>query len=73
MVRTARDVITVGTEHWRSAEWKTKERVSGAKLKPDLVWLRRDSGEQWRKDLVDVKETSTDLMSEAFRENDEKY
>ena len=45
---------------------------SGAKLRPDLVWLRRDSGDQWRKVVVDVKVTSTDKMNEAFKENDDK-
>ena len=48
-VRTARDEITVGTEHQRSDEWKAKGRVAGARLKPDLVWLHRDSGSYWRK------------------------
>ena len=52
MVRTPHDEITIGTEHWRSDEWKEKGRVPGAKLKPDLVWLRRHSGDRWRK--VDV-------------------
>ena len=28
MVRTARDEITVGTEHWRSDEWRTKGKSS---------------------------------------------
>ena len=60
MVRTSSDEITIGTEHWRSDEWKDKGRVAGAKLKPDLVWLRRDSGGQWRKVVVDVKVTSTE-------------
>ena len=46
MVRAAHDEITIGTEHWRSEERKEKGRVTGAKLKPDLVWLRRDSGDQ---------------------------
>ena len=73
MVRTAKDEITVGTEHWRSDEWKEKGRVAGAKLKPDLVWLRRDSGDQWRKVVVDVKITATDDLSKAFKEKDEKY
>ena len=36
-VRTPKVEITVGTEHWRSDEWKAKGRVVGAKLKPDLV------------------------------------
>ena len=44
-VRTAQDEITIGTEHWRSDEWKEKGRVAGAKLKPDLVWLRRGTGD----------------------------
>ena len=72
-VRTARDEITVGTEHPRSDEWKGKGRVAGAMLKPDLVWLRRDQGGQWRKVVVDVKVTSTDKMNEAFKEKDDKY
>ena len=72
-VRTASDEITVGTEHCRSDEWKGKGRVAGARLKPDLVWLRRDSGGQWLKVVVDVKVTSTDKMKEAFKEKDEKY
>ena len=72
-VRTPSDEITIGTEHWRSDEWKRRGRVAGAKLKPDLVWLRRDSGDQWRKVVVDVKITSTDKMNEAFKEKDEKY
>ena len=49
MVRATNDETTIGTEHWRSDEWKEKGRVAGAKLKPDLVWLRCDSGDQWRK------------------------
>ena len=49
MVRTETDEITIGTEHWRSDEWKEKGRVAGAKLKPDLVWLRREKGGQWKK------------------------
>ena len=73
MVRSSTDEITIGTEHWRSDEWKTQGRVAGAKLKPDLVWLRRDSGDEWRKVVVDVKITSTDKMTDAFREKDEKY
>ena len=73
MVRTGRDEITIGTEHWRSDEWKTKGRVAGAKLKPDLVWLCRDNGSEWRKMAVAVKVTSTEEMNKAFREKDEKY
>ena len=46
IVRTDTDEITIGTEHWRSEEWKNKGRVAGAKLKPDLVWLRRENGGQ---------------------------
>ena len=71
MVRTPSDEITIGTEHWRSDEWKRRGRVAGTKLKPDLVCLRRDSGDQWRKVVVDVKITSTDKMNEAFKEKDE--
>ena len=43
-VKTAKDEISVGTEHWKTEEWKEKGRVTVAKLRPDLVWLRRDSG-----------------------------
>ena len=73
MVRSKTDEITIGTEHWRSDEWRTKGRVAGAKLKPDLVWLRRDTGGDWRKVVVDVKVTSTANMNKAFMEKDEKY
>ena len=73
MVRTTNDEITVGTELWRSDEWKESGRVAGAKLKPDLVRLRRDAGDSWRKVVVDVKVTSTDDMGKAFKEKDEKY
>ena len=66
-MRTARDEISVGTENCRSDEWKGKGRVRGARLKPDLVWLRRDSGEQWKKVVVDVKVTSTDKMEMPSR------
>ena len=48
MVRTPSDEITIGTDHWRSDEWKAKGRVPGAKLKRDLVWLRRDSDGAWK-------------------------
>ena len=61
----------VGTEQWRSDEWKEKGRVAGAKLKPDLVWLRRNSGGQWPK--VDVAKVISDKMIEAFKEKEEKY
>ena len=76
MVRATNDEITVGTEHWRSDEWREKGRVTGAKLKPDLVWPRRDSGDQWRrprKVVVDVMVTSTEDMGKAFKEKNEKY
>ena len=72
-VRTPRDEITVGTEHVRSDEWKDRGRVAGARIKPDLVWLRRDDGGQWTKVVVDVKVTSTEDMEKAFKEKDEKY
>ena len=71
-MRTARDEITIGTEHPRSDEWSGRGRVRGAMLKPDIVWLRCDAGE-WRKVVVDVKVTSTDKLNEAFNEKDEKY
>ena len=73
MVRTANDEITIGTEHWRSDEWREKGRVAGAKLKPDLAWLRREDGGLWKKVVVDVKITSTDKMNDAFKEKDDKY
>ena len=50
-----------------------KGRVPGTKLKPDLVWLRRNPGGEWRKVVVDVMITSTDKMNKAFNEKDEKY
>ena len=73
MGRTPRDKFTVGTDHFRSDEWKGKGRVVGARLKPDLVWLRRDSGSDWRNVVVDVKITSTDDLNVAFKEKDDKY
>ena len=73
MVRTPHDEITIGTEHWRSEEWKTKGRVAGAKLKPDLVWLWRDSGDAWKKVVVDVMITSIKHMKKSFKEKDDKY
>ena len=72
-VRTACDESTIGTEHWRSDEWKEKGRVAGAKLKPDLVWLRRVSGGESKKVVVDVKVTSTAKLNEEFKEKDDKY
>ena len=72
-VRTAHDEITTGTEHRRSDELKEKGRVSGARLRPDLVWLRRVSGGQWRKVVVDVKVRSTDKLNESFKKKDDKY
>ena len=56
-VRTPNDEIAIGTEHPRSDEWNAKGRVAGARLKPDLVWLRRDAEGRWRKVVVDVKVT----------------
>ena len=71
MVKTPKDEITIGTEHWLSDELRDKGRIAGAKLKPDLVWLRRDAGGDWRKVVVDVKVTSTADMNKAFMEKDE--
>ena len=71
MVRTSRDEITVGTEHLLSEEWKEKGRVAGANLRPDLVWLRRDSGGQWLKVVVDAKVMSTDDLNKALKEKDD--
>ena len=68
MVDMANDFLTIGTEHWRSNEWKEKGRVAGAKLKPDLVWLWKDAGDMWRKVVVDVKVTSTEDLNKAFQE-----
>ena len=42
-------------------------------MKPDLVWLGQDPQGVWRKVVVDVKITSTDKMSESFKEKDDKY
>ena len=72
-VWTANDDINIGIEHTWSDEWKAKGRVAGARLKPDLVWLRRDSEGEWKKVVVEVKITSTDKLNEAFKEKDEKY
>ena len=72
-VRSAQDEITVGTEHLQSDEWKGKGRVAGSRLMPGLVWLRRDSAGDWRKDVVDVKVITTEDSNKAFREKDEKY
>ena len=47
IVGMSRDDITIGTEHWLSDGWKEKVRLPGAKMKPDLVWLHRDSDDQW--------------------------
>ena len=61
--------------HWnralsvRGVEWQSL----GSKLKPDLVWLRRDSDGQWTKAVVDVKITSTDKLNDAYKEKDDKY
>ena len=72
MVRSPNDEITIGTEHWRSDEWKEKGRVAGAKLKPDMVWLRRENGGVWMKVVVNVMVTLTHKMIEEFVEKDEK-
>ena len=37
------------------------------------MWLRRDSGGQWTKVVVDVKVTSTEDTDKVFKEKDEKY
>ena len=50
-----------------------KGRVSRAKLKPDLVWLRRDSGGDWREVVVDVKMTSKEDLNKTLKEKDDKY
>ena len=73
IVRSPNDEVTVGTEHWRSELMKGKGRIAGAKLKPDLVWLRLENRGEWRKVVVDVKITSTEKMNESFKEKDKKY
>ena len=73
MVRTEIDEITIGTEHWRADDWKEKRRVSGAKLKLDLVWLRLENGGRLKKVVVDVKATSTDKTNDEFKKKDDKY
>ena len=62
----------MGTEQGYPMSGKIEE-VPGVKLNPDLVWLRRDSRNQWGKVVVDVKVTSTDDMNKAFKEKDDKY
>ena len=52
---------------------RRKGESQGAKLKPDLVWLWRENGGQWKKVVVDVKVTSTDKMNDEFKKKDEKY
>ena len=47
--------------------------MAGDKLRPDLVWLRRDSGGDRGNVVVDVKIKATDKMNESFKEKDEKY
>ena len=37
------------------------------------MWLRRYSGREWKKVVVDAKATSTDDMNKAFKEKDDKY
>ena len=73
MVRTPHNEITVVTEHWRSDEAKCKGRVAGAKLRPDLVWLRCDAGGKLMNVMVDVMVTSTQDMNRAFKDKDDKY
>ena len=50
-----------------------KGRAVGARLKPDLVWLRRYSGGVWMKVVVDMKVTSTEDSNNAFKEKDDKF
>ena len=69
-MRSARDEITGGAEHWVSDEWKGKGRVTRAKLRHDLVWLRRDCAGDRRKVVVDVKVMSTEDLKKAFKEKD---
>ena len=37
------------------------------------VWLRADSGGQWRKIVVDVMVISSEEMRKGFKEKDDKY
>ena len=73
MAKTAHDETTIGTEHWRSEEWKEKGRVASARMKPDPVWLRHDSRDERLKIVVDMKVTSTDVVNGSFTEKDDKY
>ena len=52
-----RDESLWGPNHPRSDELKGKGRVTGSRLKPDLVWLRQDAGDKWRKLVVDMNVT----------------
>ena len=73
MARTKTDEIAAGTEHCVSDEWKAKGRIAGEKLKPDLVWLRYDTGNEWMTVVVDVKITRTEKMNDEFKKKVEKY
>ena len=50
MVRAAGDEITIGTEHWRSDEWKDRGRVAGPNSNRTLCGsdeTMEASGEKW--------------------------
>ena len=70
-VRTPRDEIPSRPSTY--GPMSGRGRVRGARLRPDLVWLRGDMDGQWEKVVVDVKVTSTDNMNWAFLEKDDKY
>ena len=72
MVRTRTDenAMEPGTCGPRSGKKEARSLVP--MLKPDLVWLRCDSGDHWRKVVVVVKVTSTVKMNKAFMEKDDK-
>ena len=50
---------------------ESKGRDRWSEIKPDLVWLRRDTENESKKVVVDVKVTSTADMNKAFKEKDE--
>ena len=70
IVRTAKDEISVGTEHWRSEEMKDNWLISGIKQRQDLfdIVLTLDAMEEGFFDVID---TSAKEMRNVFSENDE--
>ena len=54
MVLTSIHFVPIWTEHLPSEEWRGNFCVARSKLMPDLLWLRRDSEDQWKKAFVFV-------------------